>query len=187
LTAVDQVRHPIDERSCWPSLVDTREASRPILRRRKIGELAVSLNHKRRIFRPGPGILPHFGVGLPSPRVWLAAACGVASLLAAAWLLVRPSDAPARPPAGQRLLVPADRSEVIDGNTLLVGDHLVRLRVSRPLPSAPPAKPPPMQAEIAASWQRTPWPHWCGAPPWIASLMAVVRPTARWLTVGPPG
>ena len=80
-----------------------------------------------------------------------------------------------------------DRSEVIDGNTLLVGDHLVRLRVSRPLPSAPPAKPPPMQAEIAASWQRMPWPHWCGAPPWIAFLMAVVRPTARWLTVGPPG
>jgi endonuclease YncB( thermonuclease family) len=88
----------------------------------------VSLNHKRRIFRPGPAILPQFGIGLPPQAVWLAAACGVTSLLAAAWLLVGPSDAPASAPAGQRLSLPADRLEVIDGNTLLVGGHLVRLR-----------------------------------------------------------
>jgi endonuclease YncB( thermonuclease family) len=96
-------------------------------RRRNSRNWPLSLNHKRRIFRPGPAIVPHFAVGLPPQGLWLAAACGVGSLLAAAWLLVGPSNAPTLAPPDQRLYVPADRLKVIDGDTLLVGDHVVRL------------------------------------------------------------
>lgn len=48
-----------------------------------------------------------------------------------AWLFVSPSTAPAHAPAdpltGQHLFAPADRLAVIDGDTLRVGDQVVRL------------------------------------------------------------
>jgi endonuclease YncB( thermonuclease family) len=85
----------------------------------------VSLNHKRRIFRPGaaPLRLPR----LPSPGVLVAAAGGTATLLAAAWLFVRSSDAPAHAPASRHVTAPAEALAVLDGDTLRVGDQVVRL------------------------------------------------------------
>jgi endonuclease YncB( thermonuclease family) len=91
-------------------------------------ELAVSLNRNRRIFRPDRSVLPRFSGGSTTPGVILAAVGGVASLLAAAWLFIGPSDAPAHAPASQRLSAPASRLVVIDGDTLMVGDHVVRLQ-----------------------------------------------------------
>jgi endonuclease YncB( thermonuclease family) len=84
----------------------------------------VSLNHKRRIFRPGAGPL---GAVWPSPVVWLAAAGGALALFAVTVLLIRPSDAPARAPATSRLSAGADRLAVLDGDTLRIGDQVVRL------------------------------------------------------------
>jgi len=96
-------------------------------------EPAVSLNHKRRIFRPEPGLLWHFSGRLPALAIWLAASGGVAFLLATAWrsgdwLSPGPSNTPSHALPRQYLSLPADRLEVIDGETLLVGGQLVRLR-----------------------------------------------------------
>lgn len=57
----------------------------------------------------------------------LAAAGGVATMLVMASLFVRSTDAPARAPADVRVAAGADRLAVIDGDTLLVGDQVVRL------------------------------------------------------------
>jgi endonuclease YncB( thermonuclease family) len=78
----------------------------------------VSLNHKRRIFRSGAGAV------LPSAGVWLAG--GAATLLIVAFLFVR-WDAPARAPAAGHVAAAADELAVLDGNTLRVGAHVVRL------------------------------------------------------------
>jgi endonuclease YncB( thermonuclease family) len=98
----------------------------------------VSLNHKRRIFRSEPGLLPHVTGRFPALAIWLAASGGVVTLLAAGWLSAGwssaglmsagSSNAPPHTLARQHLSVSADRLEVIDGETLLVGDRLVRLR-----------------------------------------------------------
>jgi endonuclease YncB( thermonuclease family) len=64
---------------------------------------------------------------LPSPGVWLAAAGGTATLLAAAWLFVRSSDAPAHAPPSRHLSAAAGALAVLDGDTLRVGDQVVRL------------------------------------------------------------
>ncbi len=93
-----------------------------------VKELAVSLNNKRRIFRPEAGILPRFGGALPAPGVLLTAACGVVTILVAAWLLFGSNGAPARNPSAQRVSAPAEHLEVIDGHTLLVAGHLLHLR-----------------------------------------------------------
>ncbi len=87
----------------------------------------MSLNRKRRIFRPGLGALPSIGQSLPAPGVILAAAGGAATLFAVAWLFVRPSDAPAHAPASQILTAQPDRLAVIDGGTLRIGDDVVQL------------------------------------------------------------
>jgi endonuclease YncB( thermonuclease family) len=91
-------------------------------------EFAVSLNNKRRIFRPEMAILSRVGGVLPAFGVLLTAACGVVSILAGAWLLFGSNDTSAGKPPSQRVSAPADRLEVIDGHTLLVADHLLHLR-----------------------------------------------------------
>lgn len=83
------------------------------------------MNNKRRIFRSNAGVrslLPPVGLGLG-----LAAAGSAATLLIVASLFVRSSDAPARPPASSRVSAAADQLAVLDGDTLRVGEHVVRL------------------------------------------------------------
>jgi endonuclease YncB( thermonuclease family) len=87
----------------------------------------VSLNHKRRIFRANAKPLPFRGRRLPSLAVLLATAGGAVTIVVAASLFVRPSDAPARVPAGLRLSAPAASLAVLDGDTLRLGDQVVRL------------------------------------------------------------
>jgi endonuclease YncB( thermonuclease family) len=83
----------------------------------------VSLNHKRRIFRPNAGPAR----ALPRAGVLLAAAGGAATVLIAAWLFIGSSQAPARAPADSHVSAPPDRLAVLDGDTLRVGEHVVRL------------------------------------------------------------
>jgi endonuclease YncB( thermonuclease family) len=88
-----------------------------------IGVWAVSLNHKRRIFRPN--VAP--GRRLPSFGVLLAAAGGAVTIVAVASLFVRSSDAPARAPTSTHLSADAISLAVLDGDTLRLGDQVVRL------------------------------------------------------------
>jgi endonuclease YncB( thermonuclease family) len=87
------------------------------------GAWVVSLNHKRRIFRSNAGAAPTW----PSVGVWLAAAGGAVTLLIVGSLFVRSSDAPARQPASSHVSASSDQLAVLDGNTLRVGAHVVRL------------------------------------------------------------
>jgi len=64
---------------------------------------------------------------MPPPGVWLAAAGGTATLLVAGWLFVRSSDAPAHAPPSHHVTAPAGALAVLDGDTLRVGDQVVRL------------------------------------------------------------
>jgi endonuclease YncB( thermonuclease family) len=89
--------------------------------------MAVSLNHKRRIFRSHARSLPFRDRLLPSLGVLLAAAGGLGTLAVVASLFVRSSDAPARAPAGRHLSAAAPRLAVVDGDTLRLGDQVVRL------------------------------------------------------------
>jgi endonuclease YncB( thermonuclease family) len=57
----------------------------------------------------------------------LAAAGGVTTLAIIASLFVRSSDAPAHAPGSLHFSAAADRLAVVDGDTLLVGDRVVRL------------------------------------------------------------
>jgi endonuclease YncB( thermonuclease family) len=91
------------------------------------GVRAVSLKHRRRIFKPGIRQAPLRRLKLPPPGVWLAAAGGAATLFTASWLFVRSSDAPALAPANDHIAAPADALAVLDGDTLRVGDQVVRL------------------------------------------------------------
>jgi endonuclease YncB( thermonuclease family) len=59
--------------------------------------------------------------------VLLAAAGGAMTLVVVASLFVRSSDAPAHVPAGMRLSAPAASLAVLDGDTLRLGDQVVRL------------------------------------------------------------
>jgi endonuclease YncB( thermonuclease family) len=91
------------------------------------GVWAVSLNHRRRIFRPGTGPAPLRHRRRPSPGLWLAASGGAATLLTATWLFIRSSDAPAHGPASTHVAASADSLAVLDGDTMRVGDQVVRL------------------------------------------------------------
>jgi endonuclease YncB( thermonuclease family) len=64
---------------------------------------------------------------LPSPGLLLAAAGGLIAAGAVTWLIARPSDAPALAPATHHLVAPASRLTVIDGETLRIGDDIIRL------------------------------------------------------------
>nr|WP_294528360.1 thermonuclease family protein [uncultured Rhodopila sp.] len=85
------------------------------------------MNHKRRIFRSGAAAVPGRLPGLPSPGVWLAAAGGTATLLAAGWLFVRSSDAPAHAPPSRHVTASPGALAVLDGDTLRIGDQVVQL------------------------------------------------------------
>jgi endonuclease YncB( thermonuclease family) len=87
----------------------------------------VSLNHKRRIFRSNAASLAFRDHALPSLGVLLAAAGGAATLVVAAVMFFRPAEAPARAPANLRLSARSDHLAVLDGDTLRVGDQVVRL------------------------------------------------------------
>ena len=89
-----------------------------------IGVWAVSLNHRRRIFRPHGS---RFRSWLPALVVTLAAAGGVTTLAVVVSPFIRSSDVPTRAPSSQQLSASADRLAVVDGDTLLVGDRVVRL------------------------------------------------------------
>ncbi|WP_158930380.1 thermonuclease family protein [Acidisphaera sp. S103] len=87
----------------------------------------MSLNHKRRIFRAHAKPLPFRDRRLPSLAVLLATASGVVTLVVAVSLFVRSSEAPAHVPANLRLSAPAASLAVLDGDTLRLGDQVVRL------------------------------------------------------------
>jgi endonuclease YncB( thermonuclease family) len=90
------------------------------------GAWVVSVRHRRRIFKPSVRRAP-LRLSLPPPGVWLAAAGGAATLAVAIWLFVRSSDAPALAPADSHIGAPADTLAVLDGETLRLGDRVVRL------------------------------------------------------------
>jgi endonuclease YncB( thermonuclease family) len=81
------------------------------------------LNHKRRIFRASAGP----AAALPSVGVMLAAAGGAATLLVVVSLFFGSSEAPARVPPNSHVSAAADELAVVDGDTLRVGEHVVRL------------------------------------------------------------
>jgi endonuclease YncB( thermonuclease family) len=87
----------------------------------------VSLNHKRRIFRGSARPVPFRDWRLPSLGVLLATAGGIVTVVVVGSLFVRSSEAPAHVPAGMRLSAPAARLAVVDGDTLRLGDQVVRL------------------------------------------------------------
>jgi endonuclease YncB( thermonuclease family) len=64
---------------------------------------------------------------VPSLGVLLAAAGGAVTIIIVTSLFVQPSEAPARAPASSHLSAGADRLSVLDGDTLRVGDRVVRL------------------------------------------------------------
>jgi endonuclease YncB( thermonuclease family) len=69
--------------------------------------------------------------------VLLAAAAAACVIFAVAMLIIRPSDAPARAPASSQLSVRADLPAVVDGDTLRIGDLVVRLEgIAAPLRGA---------------------------------------------------
>lgn len=85
------------------------------------------MNHRRRIFRGNTRRVPLRDWRLPSLGVLLATAGGAVTVIVAASLFVRSSDAPAHVPSGMRLSAPAASLAVLDGNTLRLGDQVVRL------------------------------------------------------------
>jgi endonuclease YncB( thermonuclease family) len=96
----------------------------------------MSLNRRRRIFRSDPGPTPVFGGGVSRRVVMIVALCGAATSVAVIALPVPSAHAPAqalaadslRNDAGhQQLSGPADALAVIDGDTLRIGEHVVRL------------------------------------------------------------
>jgi endonuclease YncB( thermonuclease family) len=87
----------------------------------------VSLNHKQRIFRTSPRPIAFWSTALPSAGVLLAAVGGAATLLVAASLFVHSSDAPARAPANGLVSAAPNKLAVIDGETLRLGERVVRL------------------------------------------------------------
>jgi endonuclease YncB( thermonuclease family) len=85
----------------------------------------VSLNQKRRIFRPAR--LPLRWAALPSPAMVLAFIGGALTLGSAVWVTLRPSQAPARLPAVGYLAADPSDVAVVDGATLRLHDRVVRL------------------------------------------------------------
>ena len=87
----------------------------------------MSLNHKRRIFRSKSGGHAPSVLRLPSRGMVIATLGASATLVATASLFIRSSDAPAHVPVSLHVAAPADRLAVLDGDTLRVGDQVVRL------------------------------------------------------------
>jgi endonuclease YncB( thermonuclease family) len=85
----------------------------------------VSINQRRRIFRPAKG--PLRGTALPSRAVLLAFIGGVLTLGAIVWMALGPSQAPARSPSASFLTADPNQVAVVDGATLRLADRVVRL------------------------------------------------------------
>lgn len=83
------------------------------------------LNHKRRIFCHGAGSTLR-GAAF-SPRGVVAVGVAMVTFGTGGWLLTRPSEAPAQPPAISRLRAAARDIAVVDGQTLRIGDRVVHL------------------------------------------------------------
>ncbi|MDR3535292.1 MAG: thermonuclease family protein [Acetobacteraceae bacterium] len=83
----------------------------------------MSLNRKRRIFRPAALSLP----SLPSPGLLLAALAAISGVSGGAWMMLRPSEAPAQQPVVSRIAADWSQVAVVDGGTLRLRDNVVRL------------------------------------------------------------
>lgn len=90
----------------------------------------MSLNRKRRIFRPTGPTLP----SLPSRGLVLALLAGLGAVGAGGWLALRPSEAPAQPPVIGQLAADPAQVAVVDGGTLRFPDVVVRLDGIAPAP-----------------------------------------------------
>ena len=88
--------------------------------------MAVSLNHKRRIFRPATGPRPFRDRRMPLLGLLLITVGCAAILVAASWFL-QSSKALVETPASSQISAPAGRLAVLDGDTLRVGDQVVQL------------------------------------------------------------
>jgi hypothetical protein len=148
------------------------------------GVWAVSLNHRRRIFRPGTGPAPLRHRRRPSPGLWLAASGGAATLLTATWLFIRSSDAPAHGPASTHVAASADSLAVLDGDTMRVGDQVVRLHgIAAPRRGS--VCHSGATQVIAARQRRMHWRPWCAAVLSIASSKAMTDRAGRSQIVWP--
>jgi len=82
----------------------------------------VSINRKRRIFRPA---------GLPSRRpsrsVTLTVLAGALIVTGGAWLGLQPSEAPASSTPPGHLTAESTQTRIVDGNTLILGSRTVQL------------------------------------------------------------
>ncbi|MGE0221988.1 MAG: thermonuclease family protein [Acetobacteraceae bacterium] len=87
----------------------------------------MSLNRKRRIFRPEPASFSLRNAGRGKRRVILALAVCLGVVIGGSWMMGRPSQAPASGPGSGRLIAPAAVVAVVDGGTLRVQDRVVRL------------------------------------------------------------
>ncbi len=87
----------------------------------------MSLNRKRRIFKANsisPAARP---IAAPTLGVLAAAAGGLVTIGLIGWLFVRPTYAPALAPTSSRIAAPAADLAVVDGDTLRMGQQVVRL------------------------------------------------------------
>jgi endonuclease YncB( thermonuclease family) len=87
----------------------------------------VPLNRKRRIFRANSPSAPRRGLAAPSLGVIAAAAGGLVTIGLAGWLFMRPTYAPALAPTTSQIAAPAAEAAVVDGDTLRLGQQVVRL------------------------------------------------------------
>jgi endonuclease YncB( thermonuclease family) len=82
----------------------------------------LSLNRKRRLFRPAALSLP----SMPSFGLLLAVAGG-ALVGGGLWLTMRPAEAPARQPESARIAADPSEIAVVDGATMRLRDSIIRL------------------------------------------------------------
>ena len=87
----------------------------------------MSLNRKRRIFRPTIGPAPRIRVDVQQLGVALAAIGGVATMVLVTWLFVRSNEAPALARPTAQIAAAASDLAVVDGDTLRLGRQVVRL------------------------------------------------------------
>lgn len=83
----------------------------------------MSLNRKRRIFRPTAARLP----SLPAPGLILAGLAALGALGAGTWVVLSPSSAPAQPPVISRLAAAPSEIAILDGGTMRMRDSVIRL------------------------------------------------------------
>jgi endonuclease YncB( thermonuclease family) len=83
----------------------------------------LSLNRRRRIFRPAALSLP----SLPSFGLLLAVLAGALAVGGGLWLTMRPGEAPAQQPEIARIAADPSQIAVVDGGTMRLHDSIVRL------------------------------------------------------------